>query len=244
MESESVEDYFPKEKILPDGIVEIVFHYEQPFITTNYNGKKIKQPKGFAVSQMKHFIEIESDGKIGFISVRFYPWGAHHFFKTPIKSFIDGTISIKELWPNDYQFVLNELRNLNDEDKVLFIQDFLLKQFDPIKYEIVEAIKLIRNSKGKMTIEEISEQTNISYKQLERNFKATIGVTPKTFSRTTRFLHLCHHLKDYENKSFTEIAFDLGYYDQAHFIKEFKEFSGLTPKEYFEKENICFAEIT
>ena len=73
-ESESEYDHYPKERVLPDGIVEIIFHFAEPFITHRANGDKVKQPKGFAISQMKNFIEIESDGEIGFISVRFYPW--------------------------------------------------------------------------------------------------------------------------------------------------------------------------
>jgi len=72
---------------------------------------------------------------------------------------------------------------------------------------------------------------------------ATIGTTPKIFSRTTRFLHLCHHLKEYENKNMTQLTYDLGYYDQAHFIKDFRTFTGFTPKEFYEQNNICFADF-
>lgn len=245
-ESESTTDYYPKEKILPDGIVEIVFHFADPFITYNAKGEKIKQPKGFAVSQMKNFIEIESDGTIGFVSVRFYPWGAHHFFDKPVNNFLDATVDIELLWPNNFQNILQAIQGIDNKERINIIQNFLEEQFKKHKKETIaidNAIKLIRETKGEHTIEELCNKLNIHHKKLERGFINTVGTTPKVFSRTTRFLHLCHHLEEYENLTLTQLAYRLGYYDQAHFIKDFKAFSGITPKEYFQQNNICFAEF-
>lgn len=245
-ESEFPEDHFVKVKILPDGIVEIVFHYRDPFITYLANGENFIQPKGFAISQMRRFIEIESNGKTGFVSVRFYPWGAHHFFKEPIENFLDDTIDIKYLW-KDSETILDRLKITDTPDeKANLIQTFLLGKLNDNKkelYKIDQAIKLIRKTKGQLSVEEVCEKTNLSYKQLEREFLTTVGATPKIFSRITRFLDLCHNLKDYENKNLTNLALDMGFYDQAHFIKEFKDFSGVTPKEYFEHNNIVFADL-
>lgn len=245
-ESESTADYYPKEKILPDGIVEIVFHFSDPFLTYNAKGEKMKQPKGFAVSQMKNFIEIESDGTIGFVSVRFYPWGAHHFFDKPVSNFLDDTVDIELLWPNDFQNVLRAIQSIDNDKKINIILSFLeeqLKKHNKETKSIDNAIKLIRETKGEYTIEELCNKLNIHHKTLERGFINTVGTTPKVFSRATRFLHLCHHLKEYENLTMTQLAHRLGYYDQAHFIKDFKAFSGITPKEYFKQNNICFAEF-
>ncbi|NER12868.1 helix-turn-helix domain-containing protein [Leptobacterium flavescens] len=248
MESESPKEVYPKEKILPDGIVELVFHYKDPFINYFADGRKLKQPDGFAISQMSKFIEIESDGEIGFISVRFYPWGAHHFFKKPIKSFIDDLTDAGELWEGGYQKDLGVLTNLDDREKVNRVEEFLMGKLNGQKTKknsdlITDTIKLIRDTRGSLPIDDICKQTGLSYKQLERYFVSSIGVSPKVFSRTTRFLHLCHHIGEYENKTMTQLAYDMGYYDQAHFNKEFKEFSGLTPKEYFRQKNISFADF-
>ena len=245
-ESEASDDHYPKEKILPDGIVEIIFHFKGTFFIHDCKGKKMKQPKGFAVSQMRNFIEIESNEASGFVSVRFYPWGAHHFFNYPIGNFIDSTIDIKKLWEDDYQLILKNIKTVSNDQKVTIIQEYLSDCL--IKYKkncniIDDAIKLIRKTKGKHSIEQICNKSNLTYKQLERKFLVTIGTTPKIFSRTTRFLHLCHHLKKYEDKNMAQLTYELGYYDQAHIIKDFRAFTGLTPKEYYEHNNICFADF-
>jgi AraC-like DNA-binding protein len=245
LESETPEEKFEREIILPDGIVELVLHYREPFFTYDSEGHKFLQPQGFAISQIQNFIEIESNGAIGFISIRFYPWGAYHFFSEPIGNFLDGTISIEKLWEQDHQIILELLKDSSAKKKVKTVNDFLLSKLftnDKLR-RIDDALKLIRDTKGLLTVDELSDRMNMSYKQPERNFLATVGTTPKIFSRNTRFLHLCHHLKEYETRSLSELTYEMGYYDQSHFIKEFRQFSGFTPKKYFEQKNIAFTDL-
>lgn|GEM_PF-3667259 len=96
MESESDEDNYPKSQIMPDGIVELVVHYGSPFFTYQ-EGVKTLQSRSFAVSMMKKYIELESNGKAGFIAARFFSWGAYHFFNEPVKNFLDQSIDCAKL---------------------------------------------------------------------------------------------------------------------------------------------------
>ncbi|MDN5204782.1 helix-turn-helix transcriptional regulator [Fulvivirgaceae bacterium BMA10] len=247
LESESEQEVYQRNRILPDGIVEVIFHYESPFITCTSDGTKMKQPQGFAISQMRKFIEIESDGKIGFISVRFYPWGAYHFFEEPINNFLDDTIDLANVWPDQYETIMKDIYSAsNDAERVKRVKDFLLKRLCENKNDytsIDKAVRLIRSSKGQMSLEEIGEKTGFSKKQLERKFLTTVGTSPKVFSRISRFLHICKNLEEQNGKILTQLAYECGYFDQSHFIKEFKEFSGFTPKAFFEKNNVVFADM-
>jgi AraC-like DNA-binding protein len=246
MQSESEQDGSPRSQIMPDGIVEIIFHYETPLYTYQ-DDSKFLQPENFAISMMRKFVEIESSGKSGFISVRFFPWGARHFFDEPIQNFLDQTIHAEKLWGDNSALIINKIKTCaNLDERFLVVQQFLLdrlNEFQKNDTSLDDAIKLIRNSKGQLSIEEACSKSGYSKKQLERKFLASVGTTPKIFSRISRFLNICQHLEDQKNKSLTELTHECGYYDQAHFIKEFKEFSGFTPKEFFEKENIYFSEI-
>ncbi|MBI4931184.1 MAG: helix-turn-helix transcriptional regulator [Bacteroidetes bacterium] len=247
MESENETEKYEKSQIMPDGIVEVIFHYEEPFITHEQNGEKFKQPKGFAVSMMRKYIEIESDGKTGFISIRFFPWGAYHFFKEPIKYFLDQTIDSEKLWKEQNEKMLKKISSTsNHEEKINIVEDFLVEQLKENKQndkQIDDAVKLIRTSKGQIPIEEIAEKVFLTKRTLERKFLETVGTSPKIFSRITRFLNICHHLEEHRNKTLTQLTYECGYYDQAHFIKDFREFSGFTPKEFFAKQNVFFADI-
>jgi len=248
LESDSPDDSFGREKILPDGAVEMVFHYADPFYTYFSSGEKMKQPKNFTIAQINNFIEIESDGNIGFISVRFYPWGAYPFMpKNSPKKLVDKVVMLEDVWNESLEMLIRKLKSASHLEKATIIQNYLLKHLVHTNRrkldEITCLIQLILKTKGLLSVAKICDSANLSYKQLERRFTSTVGVSPKVFSKNTRFLHLCHNLKEYENKPLTGLAYELGYYDQAHFIKEFKAFSGLTPKEYFAEKNICFADF-
>jgi AraC-like DNA-binding protein len=246
MESETPEDNYPRSQILPDGIVEVIFHYEDPFYTWQ-DGEQCLQPVHFAISMMRKFVEIGSSGKTGFISVRFFPWGAYHFFDKPISSFLDTTIEGHKLWGEDSATVINDVKNAADlDERVKVVEEFLIKQLrQHRKYDskIDEAVKLIRSTKGMLSIEEICAKSGFSKKQLERKFESSVGAMPKIFSRITRFLYICQHLDEQRNKSLTALTHECGFYDQAHFIKEFKAFSDFTPKEFFAKNNVYFSDI-
>ena len=247
MESENENDPFEKEQIMPDGILEFVTHFNDPWITTVAGKDPELQPDSFIISQMRKYIEIESSGFTGLISVRFFPWGGYHFFDEPVNHFIDDTIPIQKLWPQQADDFINKVRTApNHEARSTIVQEFLLERLSEFKNtdnKIDESVQLIRKSKGKLSINEVLEKTGLSKKQLERKFIPTVGTTPKAFARISRFLNICHHLEDNKNKSLTELTYECGYFDQAHFIKEFKEFSGFTPKEYFAKNNVGFADI-
>lgn len=245
MQSESEHDGYPRSQIMPDGIVEIVFHYETPLYTYQ-DDIKFLQPQSFAISMMRKYVEIESSGKSGFISVRFFPWGAHHFFDKPVREFLDQTIDATILWGDHSKEIITTLKACSTlEERFKATESFLNERLLEHKKEssIEDVIKRIRQAKGQLGIEEICEETGLSKKQLERKFLSTAGTTPKIFSRICRFLNLCQHLETYKGKTFAELTHDCGYFDQSHFIKEFKEFSGYTPKEFFKKENVYFTEV-
>lgn len=262
MESEHEDDHAPRSLIVPDGIVEIVFHYGDPWITTVAGGKRLVQPRSFAISQMRKYIEIESNGRTGFVSVRFYPWGAYHFFDKPVHSFLDDTVSTATLWPGHYEDLMKKLRAAADgtdgaggasgagdadgADLASYVQGFLLdrlKEHHKDDVALDEAVKLIRSTGGQLSVEEVGERVGLSRKQLERKFVVTVGTTPKTFARISRFLNVCHHLDRYRDSTLTRLAHECGYFDQAHFIREFSAFTGFTPKAFFEKNNVSYAEL-
>ncbi|MEO6286857.1 MAG: helix-turn-helix domain-containing protein [Dyadobacter sp.] len=93
--------------------------------------------------------------------------------------------------------------------------------------------------------DDIPENWNTSYlqtrfgmseRQLERQFKSKIGVSPKTFLRITRFEKALDIIKSPTFSSLTEVAYQLNYSDQSHFIREFKSFSGYTPQQFLDKQ--------
>jgi methylphosphotriester-DNA--protein-cysteine methyltransferase len=244
-ESEQADDVYPRELILPDGIVEIVFHYGDPFYTWQ-DGARVLQPQSFAISMMRKHIAIESSGRTGLVSVRCFPWGGYHFFTEPIANFLDQTIPCERLWKNNDRLMAELSAAEGAEEKVACVQRFLRGQLELCKRDeaaVDEAVKLIRQSKGRLSIEELCARTGFSQKRLGRKMTGSVGVTPKIFSRVTRFLDVCSRLDELDEATLSQLPHDCGFHDQAHFIKEFKAFSGFTPTEFFKRKDVVFTDL-
>jgi AraC-like DNA-binding protein len=78
--------------------------------------------------------------------------------------------------------------------------------------------------------------TGISARQLRRLFEYYVGDTPKTFSKIIRFQQILRAKPSVQSLRQNKLFFDAGYYDQAHFIKEFKTLYGITPAKAFDRE--------
>jgi len=229
---ETAPDEKIEEVIMPDGIVELVFHFGN-IMTTTVNGSTISQPAQFAISQMQYPVAIKSNGATGYISARFYPWGAHHFFGFGISEFLDHSIEASLLWQTNELY--ENIQNAKSiRDKINVLQSFLLYQLNRNgkSQAFDEVVKFFRNDGIFQNLNVIRQKLGYSKKQLERNFLTSVGTSPQLFLRNSRFLHLCNNLGNGNTKSLTELAYQYGFYDQAHFNHDFKLFSGMTPGEF------------
>jgi AraC-like DNA-binding protein len=122
----------------------------------------------------------------------------------------------------------------NNHERVKIITEFLekkLRKNQDRQHAISSSIQFIIHSKGLVKIERVAAQYFISQRQFERKFREFSGLPPKLFCRIVRFHAACQQFGN--NTSLTKLAYDCGYYDQSHFIHDFKEFSGHHPKHYF-----------
>ena len=121
-------------------------------------------------------------------------------------------------------------------DELILIYWFLLKKLADkriIDKIVISTIETIFNTNGQFSVNEFSKSNNINRRQLARKFSSAIGLSPKQLAKTIRIQATLKVLLNEQITSLTDLAYENEYFDQAHFIKEFKEFTGLTPKEFF-----------
>jgi AraC-like DNA-binding protein len=119
-------------------------------------------------------------------------------------------------------------------ERIQILTEFFKSQLTKPKFEdklITKAIQYVKNQNGNLNIAVLSSDTCLSQKQFERRFKAYSGFNPKLYARIIRFEHFLKHRTRYS--TLTEAACASGYYDQAHFIHEFKTFAGFSPNKFF-----------
>lgn len=121
-------------------------------------------------------------------------------------------------------------------ERIKLIETFLFKQLayrqtiDNIGKSTVETIL---NANGQFSVNDFSKINNISRRQLTRKISSSIGLSPKQLANIIRIQSTLKSLLTNELTNLTNLAYENEYFDQAHFIKDFKEFTGLTPKEFY-----------
>jgi AraC-like DNA-binding protein len=115
-----------------------------------------------------------------------------------------------------------------------------LAGFIPREGSIVEATRLIRQSKGVFPVNEIARRLQISRQHLNRLFENQLGVSPKLFSRIVRFNALLARIKGQEQVNWADIAFENGFCDQSHLLAEFRDFTGTTAERYLKSRPRSF----
>lgn len=124
------------------------------------------------------------------------------------------------------------------------LEDFLRPKGDrkPKGLQTIEqATALIAQSHGTATVDKLCSQLEITARQIERLFIQHVGLSPKLACRIVRFRNAIKLLESSHRVTWADFALMCGYYDQAHFIRDFREFAGLTPSEYCaQMQNVAF----
>jgi AraC-like DNA-binding protein len=213
----------------------MVFHYGSPSKFQKKNSSNYIEPNLVICGQQTNYYDLSLSGKTGMILIVFRPHGVKSFFNFPITELLNENLSLQDLAINETKELEDKLFNSpNNKQRVIHLENFLIKRLiHNNEFERVEhAIKIIENSKGQIRAKDIAHEVCLGIKQFERMFSKYVGVNPKKFASIVRFRNVIQ-MKSKHKKSMSQLAFDNGYYDQSHFIHDFKSLTGLTPKAFF-----------
>jgi AraC-like DNA-binding protein len=224
-----------RERIFPDGSIEWIFHYGDLFRKYTGDAHFVIQPRSFFHGQLKRYFELQPTGRIGVFGVRFHPAGLHPFVSFDLSTITDDTLSADQIWPDETTRVELALLYATTEQRVAFADEFLLKKLQPQRVdETVNAcVNTLIRASGNISVDSLASGLAIGRRVLERRFSAAVGLSPKLLARIIRFNRALKLIGDNDFSSFTTVAHEGGFYDQAHFIRDFKDFTGLNPKQYF-----------
>jgi AraC-like DNA-binding protein len=239
---EAPEDPNPqRQTIVADGCMEMIFHYGDLYKQYLTNDNSIIQPRCFVVGQLTQPLKIEPIGETGIFAVRFHPGGFMPFATIPIKEMENKAVSLEALFNEDGQQIAQKILQANTTlERIELIEEFLINRLassNTVDRIIRSTVETILTANGQIPVDELTKQININRRQLERKFSSAIGLSPKQLSKTIRLQATLKMMVNKQFTSLTALASEGEYYDQAHFIKDFKEFTGLTPKEFY-SENL------
>jgi AraC-like DNA-binding protein len=148
----------------------------------------------------------------------------------------NGLVELNEFSAEDLNVQLIEANN--EQEHITLLTNFLLAQLKQEKTRdklVEESLNLIHKNIGSITVKNLLEHLNISERQFERRFSQTVGISPQFYIRVKRFNEAIRLMKTRQFERLTDVAYALNFYDQSHFIRDIKEFSGITPKSLSQK---------
>lgn len=243
MESEACEADV-SERVIPTESIQLMFHYRQPFVVLEKNRIVSHQPRSIISGLSNTFSDVSTYGYTGVVFVAFQPAGACMFFRFPLSEIENQSVDMKEFFNKEISEVEEQLFLFNNfEERATIIDLFLLNKMEEVKSHdfllIRESMRLIKQSHGQTDSYKLSSALYTTQKNLERKFSSLIGKTPKQFIKIIRFQSVIDDISTRRNINLTELAYRNGYADQSHFIRDFKAFSGFTPKEFISRYPNC-----
>lgn len=229
------------ETIIPDGQTELIFNWGDTFERKGKDGQYRAQGQAFLVGQINEGMKIRSTGTTEFFSIRFRSNGLYPFIRASMHAFSGYDVPVDELFPNCHQLVEGVLEAQSFAERVKIAESFLIglqgRSFQQ-QVTLDHAIQTIDAHTGMLPIKSLADQVGCSQRQLERHFNRCVGLSAKQYARIVKFQHVFSGFETGEVPNWARLAVDRGYFDQAHFIHEFKRFTGKSPKQYFHSQQI------
>ncbi|MFN0175204.1 MAG: helix-turn-helix domain-containing protein [Saprospiraceae bacterium] len=225
--------------VFPSPQGQMVFSYgDEAF--EKWLGEDLKPSPGFAVSGYStKSVEYFSPKLVGVIMVGFKPWGIQAFLDFELKHITNTNSGMDIHFGKEVVFVEEMLHEAgNMAERLRIVEAFLAGKLRRplIDKAMVHAVGLISQSNGVIPVEHLAKECFMSRRNFLRRFEASIGINPKMFSRLVRFQQVFAAMDAHpKNADWGQIAYDAGYFDQAHFINDFKELSGMSPLQFQEK---------
>ncbi|QBD83398.1 AraC family transcriptional regulator [Ktedonosporobacter rubrisoli] len=182
------------------------------------------------------FTILDSISRAEMIGVGFKVGGAYPFLPLPATELHNAIIPLEALWGAAARNLREQLlAAATPEDKFHILESFLLARLAR-SFEAHPAVSLalsaFQNESGDSAIATVTERIGYSPRHFIQLFSHEVGLTPKQFCRIQRFQKILHLLEGKQQVQWSDIALQCGYFDQAHFIHDFRAFSGLTPGAY------------
>ncbi len=227
------------ERIVPDGRPELVVHWKAPFAELVDHESARIQPAAVLAGQLTRPLHLRGTGPAGVVGVRFHPDGARAFYGQPMRAAVDRRIPLDDWMPGATgplraAIAMAPNAGLRAEFALEFVGRRIAAVGDTGDATVRAAVVAIEAGEG--DVEKLADDAGLGRRQLERRFADAVGVGPGLLASVLRFRRVFDVIEHGGARPWTEASLAAGYYDQSHFIREFRRFVGCKPSEFFRRK--------
>jgi AraC-like DNA-binding protein len=229
--------------IVPNGMVKITIPFKNGVSAQNKEMFQLSKEGSIiliGIGDIPTKIELEEDVPSGNIGIEFSPLGAYRIFQIRQSELKNRVFLLEDVFGKSAKELREIIANTESIDgKIKVMEQYLLKRlFNSENDQILDyCINLINSSKGLVTIEKLVSKTGYSHRWIHEKFIDKVGLSPKNYSTIVRFMQFYEQWAKNPDYHLLKQNVHNFFYDQAHFIKEFNRFTGLSPLKFVKSEN-------
>lgn len=209
------------------------------FAFKKHPDERLKLLCSLVQGQTHRFSHYPAHGFDEVLGISLHPRAIPGIFNVPASDLNHQFIRLESLLDYEGRLLNETIANaISMEMRIKTLTCFFKRKLAKSSFDdelMAQALKQVRIQQGMVNIKELAREFHLSTKQFDRRFKAYAGFNPKLYARIVRFESVLENHGKYD--SFTDMALMHGYYDQAHFISDFRQFSGFSPKQFFALSN-------
>lgn len=225
---------FVRRRELPGDRVVAIMNLGAPIRVRAPEGPWAEHATGFFAGLHDTYAITETGGAQRGVQIDLTPVGAHLLLRLPMHHLTHRVVSLEDLLNHDGLRLHEQLAIATHyEQRFSLLDAFFLDRLDdalsPVP-SITRALARLKTTQGRVTINTLTDELQCSRRHLNTGFQEHVGVSPKLLARILRFTHAVE--LSGTTLSWAEISQRAGYYDQAHMVRDFRQFSGSAPTEF------------
>jgi AraC-like DNA-binding protein len=226
-------------QMVPNACLELIIHLDD--LRCNLPGSNgwEQTPDYMLIGLLTETHEVRFKSTVPVFTIRFKPEAIFSLFALNRTEVLERYEDITLMLGSDSRDFCHRIREEKEPSKMIVrAENYLLQKLNQQKSKknyVNKAAELMRHP-GVTSIKEISDEVCISQRQLERKFKDIVGIGPKQYLRLTRINKVMRVMEQGRSLDLTSVAYHCGYFDQAHFIKDFKKITAKNPTLFFKQK--------
>lgn len=218
-------------EVYVDGRADLIFNFGAPYRRTRLGERPVSHHHSNLDAQRTYPIKIEQKGQVVVTGVRFHPGGLAPFVGGSVARWTDNTPALSEVFGPEGRQLEASLRDCEQlEQRKQLLDTFFLDRLDlTVGYQTFSQMLVRLHENPTLPLKTLAESFGLAPRTVTRSFQQHLGLLPSTYARVVRFQQAIRRLMHGPQGTLGQLAADCGYFDQAHFVKEFKLFAGGIP---------------
>lgn len=217
---------------------EFMLNLAAPVEILNCDGQTKRISATGITGPMSRPMRMRLTGPLNLFGICFRPGGGYPFFKYPAHELVNQSVYADDIWRTREREFVEHIQNdcPITQSRIEAANTYLINRLESNLRDddvTLKAIEIIESCKGRISIGQLAHTLGLSHRHLTRQFKERIGMTPKQLCRNIRFKQVYKFIETSSHHNWADVALTCGYYDQSHFINEFKYFTNRSPDAYF-----------